>query len=130
MAKNVYICGNPLVDYDSMPFRILEALKNTLPDIHFSDFDPTENFPDDNPLFIIDTVAGISDVRVIEDVDGFEDAPHFSLHDADLAFHLKLMKKTGKLPQVKIFGVPPAGDEEVILSEVVRQLKKSLLVDV
>ncbi len=124
MAKNVYICGNPLVDNDSMPFRILEALKNALPEIRFSDFDPTENFPDDDPLLIIDTVAGITGVKVIEDVDGFEDAPHFSLHDADLAFHLKMMKKLGKLPQVKIFGVPPEGDEKSITTKLVKMLEE------
>ncbi len=122
MVKNVYICGNPLVNDDSMPFRILKDLKAAFPEINFLDFDPTENFPDDDPLFIIDTVVGISGVKVIEDVDGFENAPHFSLHDADLAFHLKMMKKLGKLPKIKIFGVPQEGNEKTIVSHLVNFL--------
>lgn len=124
MMKNVYICGNPLVDDDSMPFRILKDLKDRFPEINFSDFDPTENFPDDDPLYIIDTVMGIKKVRVIEDVDSFEDAPNLSAHDADLAFHLKMLKKLGRLPRVVIFGVPANGDEKAVLDQLCVEIER------
>ncbi len=126
MAKNIYICGNPLVDDDSMPFRILKDLKAEFPEINFLDFDPTENFPDDDPLFIIDTVMGIDEVKVIEDVDNFEDAPHLSAHDADLAFHLKMLKKLERLPRVVIFGVPVSGDERELVDQLCFNLPRWL----
>lgn len=122
---NIYVCGNPLVDMDSVPFRILPELKAGLPEVNFRDFDPTENFPEDNPLYIIDTIVGVSGVRVLEDVESFEDAPHFSAHDADLAFHLKWLKKMEKLPKLVIFGVPSEGDLSLITDILVKKIKKS-----
>jgi Ni,Fe-hydrogenase maturation factor len=123
---NVYICGNPLVDNDSMPFRILEGLKSLFPEINFAEYDPTENFPEDNPVYIIDTVLGIKDVVKIDDIDSFVPSPNLSVHDADLAFQLNLMKKLGKLPEIVIFGVPEKGDEREILDQLSKHLKKGL----
>jgi Ni,Fe-hydrogenase maturation factor len=115
MKKRVYICGNPLVDEDSMPFRILPVLQKKLPFVDFIEFDPTENFPEDDPLFILDTVINAKEVCIIEDLRSLESAPHVSLHDADLAFHLQWLEKVGKLQQMVIFGVPSAGDENRII---------------
>lgn len=120
---NIYICGNPLVKHDSMPFKILEGLRKSIPENNFIEFDPTENFPKDNPLYIIDTALGILNVTVVEDVERLEDAPNLSAHDADLAFHLKWLKKMGKLPVFKIFCVPPSGDKNEILKELLNKLE-------
>jgi len=109
MKKKIYICGNPLVDRDSMPFRILPELKALLPELRFIDFDPTENFPQDDPLYIIDTVINADRVTTVKDLKGLADAPRFSAHDADLAFHLKWLEKMGKLPKLVIFGIPAEG---------------------
>lgn len=126
MKKKIYVCGNPLVDSDATPFKILPELKALLPELEFKDFDPTENFPRDNPLYIIDTVINAKRVVTIKDLKGLADAPRFSAHDADLAFHLKWLEKMGKLPRLVIFGVPAGGDEKKILEDLVRIIKQSI----
>ena len=124
MKKKIYVCGNPLVDRDSMPFKILPELKALLPELEFIDFDPTENFPKDNPLYIVDTVINARRVVVIKDLKGLEAAPHLSSHDADLAFHLKWLEKMGKLPRLTIFGVPAQGDGKNILQDLAELIEK------
>jgi Ni,Fe-hydrogenase maturation factor len=125
MKKKIFICGNPLVDTDSLPFRILPELKAKLPEIDFIDFDPTENFPQEDPLIIIDTVINAKKVMVIRDLLNLGDAPHVSAHDADLAFHLKWLEKMGKLPNLVIFGVPVDGDGKAVIKDVVGEIRKA-----
>jgi len=124
MGLKVYLCGNEMVEADNMPYKILNFLRGGLPQIEFLAFDPTENFPDEDPIYIIDTVLGADKVVVLggEDLERFENAPHVSAHDADLAFHLKWLKKMGRLPRVVIFGVPEKGDVEKIAGEVISNL--------
>jgi len=117
MKKKIFICGNPLVDADSLPFRILPDLKAKLPEVDFVDFDPTDNFPEADPLYIIDTVINARRVMVIRDLKNLAQAPRLSAHDADLAFNLKWLEKMGKLPRIIIFGVPAEGDRKEIVDQ-------------
>ena len=66
MAKRVYICGNEEVRDDNMPYRFLEKLRHDFGKIEYAIFDPTENFPDDDPLYIVDVVMGAERVVVID----------------------------------------------------------------
>jgi len=127
MKKKIFICGNPLVDVDSLPFRILPELRAILPEIDFIDFDPTENFPHEDPLIIIDSVINAKEIMVIRDLLNLGDAPHVSAHDADLAFHLKWLEKMGQLPKLVIFGVPAEGEEKSILEDLVKMIKKGIV---
>lgn len=126
MKKKIYVCGNPMLDIDAMPFKILPELRALLPELEFVDFDPTENFPEDDPLYIVDTVINAGGVTILKDLGGLADAPRFSAHDADLAFHLKWLEKMGKLPRLVIFGVPAAGEEKKIREDLVETIKKSV----
>jgi hypothetical protein len=125
MKKKIYVCGNPLVNADAMPFKILPELRVLLPEVEFIDFDPTENFPEGDELFIVDTVINAKSVLVLRDVEALEDPPRFSAHDADLAFHLKWLKKMGKMPKVTIFGVPAVGEAKKIVEDLVKTIGKS-----
>ncbi len=124
MAKRIYICGNESVKEDNMPFRFLDQLSNDFPEIDFVVFDPTENFPVDDPLYIVDVIMGAGKVVVIDDVEKIADAPRVSVHDADLAFHLKWLKKVGELPAFVIFGVPEEGNEKSILKDLESRLRE------
>jgi hypothetical protein len=121
--KRIYICGNKDVDIDNMPFRILAELRGLFPEIDFIEFDPTENLPADNPLMIIDTVLGVDKVVVVKEPGQLGDSPHVSVHDADLAFHLKWLAKLGKLPKIVIFGVPAEGEKKVVLDLLAEKIR-------
>lgn len=104
--RNIYICGNRLLGEDNGPFELLSDLQGRFPDVAFSEFDPTEEFPAEETLFIIDTVINAHEVVVITDIDSLENSPNVSVHDSDLAFNLKFLRKLGKLRNVVIFGIP------------------------
>jgi hypothetical protein len=118
--NKVYVLGNPLEQKDSLPLKILPRLKKQFPKIDFQHLDPTENFPEEENLILIDTIVGIDKVCVLGlgDLDKVELSPQCSLHDFDLGFQLKLMKKLGKLKDVKIIGIPANYDEKKAIEEI------------
>lgn len=115
--KTIYIFGNPSLDFDNLPIKLKPELEKAFPDFEFILKDPNENLhPDNGKLIIIDTVVGPKEIVVIDnldDIDKIESSPNYSMHDFDLGFNLKLLKKIGHLQKVTIFGVPSGmdGDE-------------------
>jgi Ni,Fe-hydrogenase maturation factor len=120
----VYVAGNPLVREDSIPLRLMKRLQKKFPDLVFRELEPTDNMPDEKDLTIIDTVIGIDKVTVITDIEKIVTGKVYSLHDFDLGFNLKLMKKMGKLESVSIIGVPPHINEEEALTGIEKTLRK------
>ena len=131
----IYIFGNELLDFDNLPLKLAPKLKKLFPDINFIIQDPNENLkftrrirqsggvggPDMvDKLIIIDTVMGIKNIAVICDIKKLETEKIYSMHDFDLAFNLKLLKKIGRLGKLTILGVPPDYSEKKAL----RELKK------
>lgn len=122
--KTIYIFGNPLLPFDSLPIKLLPKLKNAFPQINFIVKDPNENIkPHNGELLIIDTVMGIKNVVVIDDIDKIQLSPTCSLHDFDLGYNLRLLKKIGKLKNVIIFGIPPNINEEEALRQLTKLIK-------
>lgn len=101
----IYVLGNPLLEEDNLPIKLLPKLKSIFSNIKFIEFDPTEEFPEENPLILIDTIEGLRDIKLFEDLDKIQLPPNYSVHDFDLGFQLKLMKKLGKLKEVVVIGV-------------------------
>jgi len=125
--KTIYIFGNPLLDFDNMPIRMVPKLQKQFPDINFIIQDPNENI---NPsingeLVIIDTVLGIGEVVVINDIEKLEINKIYSMRDFDLAFNLKLLKKIGKLEKITIFSVPPELSEQKALKQLKKLMEKN-----
>ena len=114
----IYVCGNILLEEDSIPLKILPHLKEKFRDINFIELDPTEDMPKKAEMIIIDTVINIDRVEVFEDIDRFNDTKGVSLHDFDLGMSLKLLKKMGVLKKVKIIGVPPKIKKEKAEEEI------------
>jgi Ni,Fe-hydrogenase maturation factor len=124
MPPKIFIFGNPLLKEDSLPLKMMPSLKEALPDIDFIELDPNEDLESlEKEANIIDTVFGIEKVRVIEDIDSIQESPKLSMHDFDLGFNLKLLKKMGRLETVRIFGVPPEIKEEDALEQLIPLLK-------
>ena len=114
---NVYVLGNLLFEADSLPIKILPKLKSSILNVNFIELDPTENLPQEDHLVIIDTILGIDKITILKDINKIESQKLCSLHDCDLGFNLKLMKKMGKIKDVTIIGVPSNHEEAKAIKE-------------
>ncbi|MBI5465925.1 MAG: hypothetical protein HY974_01395 [Candidatus Kerfeldbacteria bacterium] len=122
----VFVFGNPDLPFDSLPLRLLPALKREFPNVNFVVRDPNEDWEVPAELILIDTVEGINKVSVLTDLDEVTTSPHLTLHDFDVGLHLKYLKKLGKLKQVTIIGLPPTLAEAEALPAVVTNLRANL----
>jgi Ni,Fe-hydrogenase maturation factor len=107
--KTVLVFGNPLVKKDSLALRILPRLRELMPSIEFVELDGTESEeiarygPD---VTVLDAAEGIEKPAIITDLGKFDLPRVVSMHDFDLAWNLRLLRKTGKLSSVKIIALP------------------------
>ena len=123
--KTIYIFGNPLLSFDSLPIRLAPQLEKLFPEIKFVVKDPNENLkPENGELYIIDTVLGIKKVEVITDLEKIQLDKIYSAHDFDLGFNLKLLQKIGELKKVVIFGVPDKISKKEALNQLSEELNK------
>lgn len=109
----VYVFGNRDLSEDNAAFKVLDKLKGNVSNIEFVEIAPNENLPfaDGEDVVILDAVAGLTEVRVLElkNLDKLIMSPRNSVHDFDLGFQLKYLKKLGKLGNIKIIGLPMKG---------------------
>jgi hypothetical protein len=97
------------------------------PGIEFKEFDPSENLEKEGrDLKIIDTAEGIEKVTLFTDIDSIKVSRICSLHDFDLGFSLKLLKKLGYLDSVRIFCVPMGIGEDLALAQLTELIASSL----
>lgn len=124
MKQKIYIFGNELLEFDNLPILLIPDLQKAFPEYEFIHQDPNDNLhPENKELIIIDSVEGINEVRILTDINQIIDSPKFSMHDLDLGFTLKLLKKIDHLNKVTIFCVPMIGDKEEVLTSLIRELK-------
>jgi hypothetical protein len=118
----IFIFGNPDLEADSLPLRVLPALKKHFPEIDFMVLDPNEEWKIPDEMVMIDTVVGIKELTIFNDLKHFIEAPRVSVHDFDAFFNLIYLQKLGKLKKIKIFGLPPdmteATAEEVLTNAI------------
>lgn len=122
--KTFYVAGNPLVKEDSVPLKIMNRLQKRFPHHKFKEFDPTEDFPEEKSLNILDMVIGLDDVQVIKDINKIVTGKLYSLHNFDLGFNLKLMKKAGKIRSANLIGIPVNMKEKDALKGVINTIKR------
>ena len=127
--KTIYVFGNPLIKEDSLPLKLIDKLRKEFPSIEFKEFDTTEDFILEPELNIIDTVKGIKKVELIEDIDRIVTDKIYSLHDFDLAYNLKLLKKMKMIDNVKIFGIPMRMNEKEAFNQLKELIKSNLLLE-
>lgn len=116
--RKVFVFGNPLVEKDTLPLRILPELVKRFPHIEFVTADPTELLAYDDDVWILDAAEWIDDVVILDDISKLDLPKRFSVHDYDVALDLKLLTKLGKLQKVKIIALPIGMQEKVALSKV------------
>ena len=122
----IFVFGNSDVLMDSLPLRLLPKLREYFPKVLFDVVDPAEewNVPED--VVVLDTVEGISDVVLFDDLEKFIPAPRLSMHDFDALANLRFLKKLGKIKSVKVIGVPPGKDEHDALQKIMRIVADSI----
>ena len=123
----VYVFGNEYVAGDRRAIEVGRELEGAIEQISFIFVDPNADVPfaNERHVVILDTVEGIEDVALIEGdrVDGLILPPRGSVHDFDLAFQLRYLKKLNKLGEVTIIGIPQEGDvDHLRIQSILRKL--------
>ncbi len=114
----VYVFGNQDHKEDSAAFNVAETILVEPWAAEFNlDFiyvKPNEDLPfvGEDKVVILDVVNGIGEVKLIKDDDLERIKLHESstVHDFDLGFQVKYLKKLGKLGEVYIIGIPMEGN--------------------
>jgi Ni,Fe-hydrogenase maturation factor len=106
----VYVFGNEDLPQDSLPFVISNKLKRKLPGVEFIKVSPNQDLPfiDEKKVVILDTIQGINEVVELNenDLDKLLLSKSLTVHDFDLGFQLKYLKKIGKIGKIMIVGIP------------------------
>ena len=106
----VYVFGNKDLGLDNKAFVAQKKLGAMFPQIEFIEVEPNADLPfeDGARVYIMDTVEGIDEPVLIKDGDLAKliNTDSVSVHDFDLGFQLKYLKKLGKLGNVTILGLP------------------------
>ena len=105
MKNKIYVFGNPMVEGDSLALKVAKKLEKDVKNIDFMYADPNEEIKEEN-VVILDVAEGIEKVSVIEDLEKLDVGKKVSLHDFDVAFSLKLMKKVGLIKKISIIAIP------------------------
>jgi hypothetical protein len=114
----IYCLGNSWIKSDSLPLLLLPDLVILFPKINFQEVDPSESFIPENGSIIIDTVLGISDVTIFNNINSFISHNPVSVHDYDLLLHLILLIKLKKIINVQIIGIPNNISTELAVNKI------------
>ena len=127
--KTIVLCfGNEFVEIDKLPIILYREFKGKIPNTEFILCDSLNEILDYinyERVFILDTVKGIKDVSVIDDLDILKDRKIYTLHDFDLSLYLKLIDKIKKIKNLKIIGIPIGFNKEEAKEKIENLLKQT-----
>lgn len=124
----VLVFGNFLVKKDNLVLKLIPKLSKLFPKIEFKEFDPTESLENEienKTLHILDMAVGIREIVELgfEDIDRLE-ASGSGMHDFDLNYNLKLLKKMEMIDDIKIIAVPVEINEREAINQIGEILSK------
>jgi Ni,Fe-hydrogenase maturation factor len=124
---NVYIFGNQDILEDRRAFEVAKKLESKIKNVEFIKVKPNEDVPfiDERFVVILDVILGLKNVTEIRDndLDKLVLPPRSSVHDFDLGFQLKYLKKIGKIGKVTIIGLPMEGEiDYFLIQSILRKL--------
>lgn len=120
----VYVFGNPDVASDNQAILMAKRLQkdfsvdtkstgSTKIPVEFVFVKPNEDLPfiEMNEVVIMDVIGGLDKPKkfILDDFEKFSGFSRSTVHDFDLGFQLKYLKKLGKINKVKIIGIPVTG---------------------
>jgi Ni,Fe-hydrogenase maturation factor len=98
--------GNPALDYDNVAIKVGEKLKKRGIDVlHVENPIELTDLAIEEYI-ILDVAEGITEPKIITDLDKLLLGRLCSLHDFDMAFFLKLLKELGQVSTVRIIALP------------------------
>jgi Ni,Fe-hydrogenase maturation factor len=120
--KYVLCFGNPFLKGDSLAQKAGKKIR--IEGVRFVSCNSAEEimFYLDKDFVILDVAKGIKKARIISDASMLDTGKIVSLHDFDLAFFLKVMKKLGGRKKVRIIALP----EKMKLEDAEREVKRIL----
>jgi Ni,Fe-hydrogenase maturation factor len=124
---NVYVFGNEYVAEDKRAIEVAREVEGTIEGISFVFVNPNEDAPfvNERHVVILDTVQDLRDVALVEGdaIDGLSLSLRGSVHDFDLAFQLRYLKKLNRLGEVTIIGIPQEGEvDHLLVKSIFRKL--------
>jgi len=128
----ILVFGNILFEKDNLALKLISKLQRSFPKIEFKEFDPTENLEkeiENKCLNILDVAEGIDEINIITEINKLSIIKSCSMHDFDLAYNLKLLKKIKKLKNVKIIAAPIGMDIEKAFNQTQLILRKCVAQD-
>lgn len=131
----VLVFGNPFVKEDFLALKIIPLLKKEFPKIDFKEFDSAEDLQKEGRnLIILDAVENLREVKLfefnsLEDFDKIQANKVYSMHDFDLGYNLKLLKKINLLDKVRVIGVPFEIEEKEAFNQIQLILRKCVAQD-
>jgi ADP-heptose:LPS heptosyltransferase len=121
-----FVFGNPDLEVDSLPIQLIPELQKEFPDITFEVLDPNEEWDVPKHMNIIDTVVGIDEITVFEDLNTFVQTPKMTCHDFDAYTNLQFLKKLGKIDSVYIIGIPSGHPRDRVKTNLYKAIGKAL----
>ncbi len=106
----VYVFGNPDVEMDNAAIKVAKELEGKVKNMELVFVNPNEDLPfaEEDEVVVMDVVEGIDKVILFSerDVDKLVLSQRSTVHDYDLGFQIRYLRKLGKLGKVKIVGIP------------------------
>ncbi|MEM4259737.1 MAG: hypothetical protein QXG00_00715 [Candidatus Woesearchaeota archaeon] len=123
--KYILCFGNKYLEKDNIALKVSDMLKKEgrLKDFEFIECAGSEelfNYLDKN-FFVLDAVEGINKVMYINDK-FLSNKINVSVHDFDLGFFIRLIRKIGRKERIPIIGIPLNYDNEMAKQEVIKIL--------
>ena len=111
------VLGNSALSFDNIALKVGDALKAEHEVQHLEN--PLDLLEHDlEQAVIIDAAIGVKEPRLLEDLDKAKIGNLCSLHDFDMAFFMKLLKRIGQLDRVRIIALPMHATVEELLPKV------------
>jgi len=114
----IFVYGNTLLKRDSKALRISRRVK--LKGVSFREMDTSEDFDTENPVIM--DVSNTDRVEVITNESQLQEPKLYSLHDFDLAFQLKLLKKAGLIKSFTVIALPDKLSDDETLKQAVEAI--------
>ncbi len=125
MVKTVLCFGSLGMEGDDAAFSVCEELAGNIEDVRFVRCESPMDvlgYAQEEGLYIMDAARGIEKVSVFDDIDEFRSRRSVTAHDSDLGMMLEMLSEMGKLPPVRIIGIPIGSNA----SEAAREVKDLL----